>query len=102
MARRLHNGAAGADIGSQRYDRSYVALRLHGRLERDEQQAVMVPDPNGRRKVIFSTSIAEMSVTINGVRIVIDPGLGKENVYDPQKMINSLVVGYVTCNFSYS
>jgi hypothetical protein len=74
----------------------YSVLRLHGRLEPDEQQAVMRPDPLGKRKVIFSTSIAEMSVTINGIRVVVDSGLGKEYVFDPKKMVSSLVVGPIS------
>ncbi|OYW87118.1 MAG: ATP-dependent helicase HrpB, partial [Sphingobium sp. 32-64-5] len=44
--------------------------RLHGSLEPKEQRAAILPDRDGRRKVILATNIAETSLTINGVRIV--------------------------------
>jgi ATP-dependent helicase HrpB len=54
-----------------------VVLPLYGELSVHEQQRALVPDPEGRRKVVLSTPIAETSVTIEGVRIVIDSGFHK-------------------------
>jgi ATP-dependent helicase HrpB len=54
-------------------EREDVALhRLYGALSKELQQAAIAPDPDGRRKVILSTNIAETSLTIEGVRVVID------------------------------
>ena len=56
-------------------DRGELAVTpLHGSLPPAEQDRALQPDPAGRRKVILSTPIAETSVTIDGVRIVIDTG----------------------------
>lgn len=57
---------------------------LYGRLDRKQQQAAIQAAPAGKRKVVLSTSIAESSVTISGVRVVIDAGLSRESIYDPK------------------
>ena len=43
----------------------------------------MLPAPAGRRKVVLATAIAETSLTIEGVRVVIDSGLARVPVYEP-------------------
>lgn len=50
---------------------------LYGDLPYDQQQQALLPDPKGRRKIILATPIAETSLTIDGVRIVVDAGLHK-------------------------
>lgn len=55
-----------------------VVHRLYGALSKEQQQAAIQPDDNGRRKVILATNVAETSLTIEGIRVVIDSGL--ENV----------------------
>ena len=61
-----------------------VALcALYGELDLAEQQQVLLPEPSGRRKVILATNIAETSLTIEGVRVVIDSGLARRSVFDP-------------------
>lgn len=59
-----------------------VLHRLYGALLPAEQRAAIRPDPDGRRKIILATSIAETSLTIDGVRIVIDSGLARRPRYD--------------------
>lgn len=54
-----------------------VILPLFGDLPPGEQERAILPDPGGARKVVLSTNIAETSVTIEGVRIIIDSGLHK-------------------------
>jgi len=49
--------------------------RLHGSLRQDEQDAALAPAPAGARKIVLSSAIAETSLTIDGVRIVVDSGL---------------------------
>jgi ATP-dependent RNA helicase HrpB len=56
---------------------------LYGALERAEQDFAIAPAPAGRRKVVLTTSIAETSLTIEGVRIVIDSGLARVPVFEP-------------------
>jgi ATP-dependent helicase HrpB len=56
---------------------------LYGALERGEQDLAIAPAPIGRRKVVLATSIAETSLTIEGVRVVIDSGLARVPVFEP-------------------
>ena len=57
--------------------RNILITPLHGQLNDKEQKQALNPDDNGQRKVILATNIAESSVTIDGVRVVIDCGLEK-------------------------
>jgi ATP-dependent helicase HrpB len=57
---------------------------LHGSLTLAEQDAAIAPAPAGRRKVVLSTSIAETSLTIEGIRIVIDSGLMRVPRFAPR------------------
>ena len=50
-------------------------LPLHGELPVDQQSRVLQPAPDGRRRVVLATNVAESSVTLPGVRVVIDSGL---------------------------
>lgn len=56
---------------------------LYGALDRAEQDLAVAPAKPGRRKVVLATSIAETSLTIEGVRVVIDSGLARVPVYEP-------------------
>jgi ATP-dependent helicase HrpB len=62
---------------AERLDRSVVVTPLYGMLERDAQDRALFPDRDGRRKVVLSTSIAETSLTIEGIRVVVDSGLSR-------------------------
>jgi len=65
-------------------------LPLYGDLPADAQDAVLRPDARGRRKIIVATNIAETSLTIDGVRIVVDSGLERRNRFDPATGMNRL------------
>lgn len=56
---------------------------LYGALDMVEQDRAISPSPEGRRKVVLATSIAETSITIEGVRVVIDSGLARVPRYEP-------------------
>ena len=56
---------------------------LYGALDRAEQDRAVEPAGPGRRKVVLATAIAETSLTIEGVRVVIDSGLARVPVYEP-------------------
>jgi ATP-dependent helicase HrpB len=58
-------------------------VALYGALDAREQDRAILPSPAGRRKVVLATSIAETSLTIEGVRVVIDCGLSRLPRYEP-------------------
>ncbi|NHN86018.1 ATP-dependent helicase HrpB [Acetobacter musti] len=60
-----------------------LVLPLHGELPPGEQARVLTPEAGGRRRVILSTSIAETSLTVPGVRTVIDGGFRRAPRFDP-------------------
>jgi len=69
-----------------------VALhRLHGSLDPADQRAAITPAPPGKRKLVLATSIAETSLTLDGVRIVIDSGLARRPRYDRAAGVTRLV-----------
>ena len=59
-------------------------LPLHGSLSADEQDRAILPSAPGERKVVLATSIAETSLTIEGVRVVIDSGLSRVPRFSPR------------------
>ena len=62
---------------------NWIVLPLHSTLSLADQDKVFDYAPDGVRKCIVSTNIAETSITIDGVRFVIDSGKVKEMQYDP-------------------
>ncbi|CAM8936323.1 unnamed protein product [Rhodiola kirilowii] len=76
---------------------SAVVLPLHGKLSYEEQFRVYQNYP-GQRKVIFATNIAETSLTIPGVKYVIDCGMAKESKFEPGTGMNTVRV----CRISQS
>jgi ATP-dependent helicase HrpB len=58
-------------------------VALYGALEARAQDRAIAPAPPGRRKVVLATSIAETSLTIEGVRVVVDSGLARVPRYEP-------------------
>lgn len=56
---------------------------LYGELGADVQDAALRPSPQGRRKIVLATNIAETSLTIDGVRVVVDSGLARRARFDP-------------------
>ena len=69
---------------------------LHGDLPQEAQQAAIRPAAPGTRKVVLATSIAETSLTIDGVRVVIDAGLVRIPRYDPRSGLTRLETIRVT------
>ncbi|WP_415846232.1 ATP-dependent helicase HrpB [Stutzerimonas zhaodongensis] len=71
-------------LAEQLADRPEVLLcPLHGELELTAQRAAIELAPAGRRKVVLATNIAETSLTIEGVRVVVDAGLARVPRFDP-------------------
>lgn len=71
-------------------------MPLYGRLSKEEQDAVFPPPPEGKRKVVVATNIAETSITIDGITAVIDSGLAKTNFYNPRTYTSALVEGPIS------
>jgi ATP-dependent helicase HrpB len=63
---------------------------LFGAMERAAQDRAISPAPPGRRKVVLATSIAETSLTIEGVRVVVDCGLSRVQMYEPDLGLSRL------------
>ena len=71
-------------LGEALSDRDDILLcPLHGELDLTAQRAAIEPAPTGKRKVVLATNIAETSLTIDGVRVVIDAGLARVPRFDP-------------------
>jgi ATP-dependent helicase HrpB len=68
-----------------------ILHRLHGSLDPAEQRTTIAAAPAGKRKLILATSIAETSLTLDGVRIVIDSGLARRPRYDRAAGMTRLV-----------
>ncbi|KAI0875680.1 P-loop containing nucleoside triphosphate hydrolase protein [Hypoxylon argillaceum] len=69
-----------------------IICPIYANLPSDLQSKIFEPTPNGARKVVLATNIAETSLTIDGITYVIDPGYVKENVYNPATGMSNLVV----------
>jgi len=67
----------------ERVDAATDVVALFGALDAQTQDRAISPAPAGRRKVVLATSIAETSLTIEGVRIVVDSGLARVPRYEP-------------------
>ena len=76
--------------------RGIRVMPLYGELEGAQQDAALAPAISGERKVVLATSIAETSLTIEGVRVVIDSGLRRYSEFDPTTGMSRLVTGKVS------
>jgi ATP-dependent helicase HrpB len=70
--------------------RGFILLPLHGELPPNDQDAAVAR--YDKRKVVVSTNVAETSLTIDGIRCVIDSGLARIPRYDPYRGINTLLI----------
>jgi ATP-dependent helicase HrpB len=71
-------------------DPGIVLAPLYGSLDMKEQDLALAPAPKGRRKVVLATSIAETSITIEGVRVVVDSGLARVPRFEPDVGVTRL------------
>ncbi|EPQ60643.1 P-loop containing nucleoside triphosphate hydrolase protein, partial [Gloeophyllum trabeum ATCC 11539] len=75
--------------------RKFSIHLLHSTIPLAEQEVIFEPPPEGVRRIILATNIAETSVTIPDVVYVVDTGKVKEQRYDPERRITSLVSAWV-------
>ncbi|CAA0088386.1 Uncharacterised protein [Halioglobus japonicus] len=64
-------------------DETVQIASLYGGLSLERQQLALRPAPDGMRKVVLSTNVAETSLTIEGITVVVDSGLVREAIFDP-------------------
>ena len=110
MAKRIHSNEPSGDIlvfltcapeierackAIQHLNDTAVILPLHGKLPPEQQQEVFIEFKH-KRKIIFSTNVAETSITIPGVKYVVDTGLAKEMQFDCRKNMDSLEVRMIS------
>ena len=77
-----------------------VLYPLYGRLSAQEQRAAIAPPKRGERKVVLATPIAETSITIEGVTVVIDSGLCRKMVYDPRNALEHLETARISMDMA--
>ena len=69
-----------------------IILPVYSALPSEMQSRIFEPAPEGSRKCIIATNIAEASLTIDGIYYVVDPGFCKQNVFNPKLGMDSLIV----------
>jgi len=79
-----------AELLRRRIPSSVIIAPLYGALSPAEQHRAVAPAPAGTRKVVLATNIAETSLTIEGIRIVIDSGYERQVRYDASRGMNRM------------
>ncbi|KAJ1958679.1 putative ATP-dependent RNA helicase DHR1 [Dipsacomyces acuminosporus] len=85
-----------SEDGEEDYPAPLYVLPLYSLLPADQQLKVFAPPPPGSRLCVVATNVAETSITIPGIRYVVDAGLAKEKTYDPQTQVQSFDVGWTS------
>lgn len=78
-------------LADQLDERTFCLAPLYGNLTREEQLLAIAPPKENIRKIVLATNIAETSLTIEGISTVIDSGLERRLLFDPQRGISRLV-----------
>ena len=92
------DGDSGSDGSSDEEEehRPVHVLPLYAMLPRKAQRAVFKPPPEGHRLIVVATNVAETSVTIPGIRYVVDTGRVKRRVYNTRAGTSKFEVGWVS------
>ncbi|KAJ8330422.1 hypothetical protein QVD99_007759 [Batrachochytrium dendrobatidis] len=83
------------DYNTVRYNNdvsNIVVYPIYSTLESIEQRAIFHPPPPTVRKIVLATNIAQTSVTVPGIRYVVDSGFVKQKMYDSQTYMDALVI----------
>lgn len=70
--------------------RGFAIMPLYGSLPMNRQHAAIFPHKEGKRKIVLATSIAETSLTIEGITMVVDSGFGRTSKFDPKSGLSRL------------
>lgn len=87
------------DLLSNSTDNSEI-LALYGMMPFEQQQRVLTPSKEGRRKVVLSSPIAETSLTIEGITVVIDSGLYRSPVFEPSTGLSRLATARISMDMA--
>ena len=87
-----------AEYFHERVDESVIVAPLFGAMEAKAQRLAIEPAPEGKRKVVLATNIAETSLTIEGVRVVIDGGLERRVRYDAASGMDRYETGLISAD----
>ena len=79
-----------AEMLESSFPHSTVLYPLYGRLSGKEQREAIAPPKSGERKIVLATPIAETSITIEGVTVVVDSGFCRKMAYDPRCALEHL------------
>lgn len=79
-----------ADLLNDKLDKNILIAPLYGAMDGKDQDIAIKPTEGGKRKVVLATSIAESSLTIDGVNIVIDSGLARVPIFEPATGVTRL------------
>ena len=71
-------------------------LALYGDLPVEQQDKILAPKQNTLRRIVLATPVAETSLTVDGVRCIVDSGLHKHPVYNPKNGLTSLVTSRIS------
>eukprot|EP00927_Polykrikos_kofoidii_P052226 TRINITY_DN45_c2_g1_i1.p1 TRINITY_DN45_c2_g1~~TRINITY_DN45_c2_g1_i1.p1 ORF type:complete len:1126 (+),score=236.17 TRINITY_DN45_c2_g1_i1:70-3447(+) len=74
----------------------FKILPLHSQVSPEQQREIFEPPPQGVRKIVLTTNIAEASVTVEGTEFVIDSGRAKEVSYDPYLKVGTLTTSWIS------
>jgi ATP-dependent helicase HrpB len=88
-------GHTEAALGSAGFEALDI-IALYGDMPLEKQSAALAPSADGRRRIILATNLAESSVTLPGVRVVIDSGLAREPRFDPNSGFSRLETVYIS------
>ncbi|KAJ3164959.1 DEAH-box ATP-dependent RNA helicase prp22 [Geranomyces variabilis] len=80
------------DVHHRSRVRGVATHPIFSALETLEQRAIFEPAPEGIRKIVFATNIAQTSVTIPGITYVVDSGFVKQKMYDPDTAVDALMI----------
>jgi ATP-dependent helicase HrpB len=89
-------GAADINKAAQRLSQHFAGenevevYKLFSELSKNEQQQALLPHPKGKRKIVLATNIAETSLTIEGIEVVIDSGVEKKAIFQLSRGITHL------------
>ncbi|PIB35590.1 ATP-dependent helicase HrpB [Reichenbachiella sp. 5M10] len=76
--------------------RDFAILPLYGSLPHGKQMAAILPNRDGKRKIVLATSIAETSLTIEGIKIVVDTGFGRTSKFDIKSGLSKLETVHIS------
>lgn len=75
-------------------------LTLYGMMSQEEQRRVLLPPPNERRRIVLASPIAETSLTIEGISVVVDSGLYRTPVFEPSTGLTRLTTARISMDMA--